>query len=81
MGVRWGFGGNSPQNYKWVGAHSVSMEAKDLIQKGDVFANDFEEYEVISFAANSDRVKVENLAGMEEWMEPRELIEVTMKEA
>lgn len=56
------------------------MEAKDLFQRGDVFANDFEEY-TVQRVTNDGEVKVENLAGMTEFMEPRELIEVTQKEA
>lgn len=52
------------------------MEAKDLIQKGDVFKNDFEEYEVVGWSVDGEQVRVENLAGMTERMGPRELIEV-----
>ena len=56
------------------------MEASDLIQRGDVFANDFAEYTVVS-VHSADRVEVENLAGMTDYMTARELIEVTQMDA
>jgi len=55
------------------------MEAKDLIQTGDVFANDYAEYTVIA-VHNAERVEVENLAGMTEHKTARELIEIAAKD-
>jgi len=55
------------------------MEAKDLLQRGDVFANKFAEYTVIS-VESADRVKVENMAGMTEFVSARHLIELGAKE-
>jgi len=54
------------------------MEAEDLIQTGDVFANDYSEYTVIS-VESAESVKVENLAGMTERKTARELIEIGTK--
>jgi len=54
------------------------MEAKDLIQTGDVFANDYSEYTVVS-VQDAENVKVENLAGMTEYKSARELIEIGCK--
>ncbi len=59
-----------------MGVLYVSMEAQELIQRGDVFANDFAEYTVVS-VRSADRVEVENLAGMTDYMTARELIEVS----
>jgi len=56
------------------------MEASDLIQIGDVFATDFQEYTVLSVDDTNEQIKVENLAGMTEFMSPRELIEIGVKE-
>jgi len=55
------------------------MEAKDVFQRGDVFTNDYQELTVVGFGMDGEKVKVENLAGMTEWMEPRELIQVTQR--
>jgi len=53
--------------------------AGDLIQPGDVFANDYLEYTVIN-VSSTDEVKVENLAGMIEYKTARELIEIAAED-
>jgi len=53
--------------------------ASDLIQTGDVFANDYSEYTVVSVHSD-ERVEVENLAGMTEYKTARELIEIAAED-
>ena len=58
--------------YQWV-LHG-SMGAKDLIQTGDTFKGEYKEFTVIGHVDNG--VEVENLAGMREIADARELIEM-----
>jgi len=55
------------------------MEAQDIIQAGDVFANGFQELTVIT-VHDTDNVKVETLAGTTKRMTARELIKTGCKE-
>ena len=55
------------------------MEAKNLIQTGDVFANEWKELTVVS-VRSADDVKVERLDGSTTTTTARKLIEIGAKE-
>jgi len=60
------------------GCVGLVVMSESMIQTGDVFANEFSEYTVLT--VRDDRVEVETLAGTTKWMETRELIEVALQD-